>query len=313
MRIQKNFGQRTLTKPSDEARKKYFLAFEGSETEVQYFNGIIENIVEMGFNPLIEIIPLLRSYNKRNWSNPKKILNRIVEYIDECNSNIRTVDLLISRTIDYLIEESLIPLNSVNGAEKIYKFLIKSLTMIDENGCKKNDNVLLDEICNQSKEKANIIIEENVLYAYLDSQKISYEEGLDKICLIVDRDKQSFVSLPGNDQYNFVKNICSEKGFGFYLTNPCFEFWLLLHFDCVHTIDKIKLLENPNVTKKRRFIEDELKKILIGYKKNDVKFDLLKERIEKAIQNEESFCEDINLLKDQLGCNIGLLIKELKE
>lgn len=308
MRIQKIFGQRTHTKPSDEARKKYFLAFEGSETEVQYFNGIIENIVEMDINPLIEIIPLLRSYSNRNWSNPKKILNRIVEYVDECNSDARTIDLLISRTIDYLIEESLVPATGVNGAEKIYKNLFKSIASRDANGCEKNDSVLLDEICNQLKEDTNIIIEVNVLSAYLDSQKISYEEGLDRICIIVDRDKQSFVC----DQYDYVKNMCFEKGFGFYLTNPCFEFWLLLHFNRVHTIDKSSLLENKKITK-TRFVENELKNVLVGYKKNDIKFDLLKERIEKAIQNEGSFCEDIELLKDHLGCNIGLLIKELKE
>lgn len=86
-----------------------------------------------------------------------------------------------------------------------------------------------------------------------------------------------------------------------------------MHFDEVHTLDKSMLLENPKITQNKRVTEVELKKLLPGYKKKDVKFHLLKGRLDKAIQNEKSFCEDINLLKNQLGCNIGLLIQELKK
>ena len=85
-----------------------------------------------------------------------------------------------------------------------------------------------------------------------------------------------------------------------------------MHFDEVHSLDKSLLLENQKYTKKRRFTEFELVKLLPGYKKKDVKFYLLKNRVDKAILNEKSFCEDIDLLKTQLGCNIGILMQELK-
>lgn len=64
MRIDKKFGQRAVTKSSDEARKKYYLVFEGDETEVQYFNGIYENMEYLGINPLIEIRTVLRSFQR---------------------------------------------------------------------------------------------------------------------------------------------------------------------------------------------------------------------------------------------------------
>ncbi|MEA3422876.1 MAG: RloB domain-containing protein [Bacillota bacterium] len=60
---------------------------------------------------------------------------------------------------------------------------------------------------------------------------------------MVDRDKGSFVNHPNNNQYAYVVEKCRENGIDFYLTNPCFEFWLLLHFDEVHQLDKTSLLE----------------------------------------------------------------------
>ena len=36
------------------------------------------------------------------------------------------------------------------------------------------------------------------------------------------------------------------------LTNSCFEFWLLLHFDKVFELEQNKLLENPKVTAKKK-------------------------------------------------------------
>ena len=70
---------------------------------------------------------------------------------------------------------------------------------------------------------------------------------------IIDRDRESFVSSSKNNQYKYVVEKCEEMGFGLYVTNPCFEFWLLLHFDKVFELDRDKLLENPKVTAKRRY------------------------------------------------------------
>ena len=74
MRIPKTFGERTEEKRK--ANKKYYLIFEGAKTESQYFNGIASNKEFLNISSLIEIIPVLRSYNEEDWSNPKKILDK---------------------------------------------------------------------------------------------------------------------------------------------------------------------------------------------------------------------------------------------
>ena len=316
MRIPKNFGQRKITRESSEAAKKYFLIFEGSETEVQYFNGINDSRISLGINPLIDIKPLLRSYNETGWSNPKKILNRLIEYVDESNTGKITIKSLVNKVVDFLLEDGIITRNSVYSADDIYNLLLKNI--LDHNNTTQDQIIddlekIVTKVSNCLKEKANITKAVEHLTDYISKQNIIYEEGFDKICLIVDRDKGSFVSSPYNDQYEYVKNKCLEKGYNLYLTNPCFEFWLLMHFDSVHELNIEKLTNNPRMGARKRFTEVELKKVLPGYKKNDVRFKLLKSRIDIAIKNEKYFCEDIGGLKDHIGSNIGLLFEELKD
>ncbi|MCM1558931.1 MAG: RloB family protein, partial [Butyrivibrio sp.] len=143
------------------------------------------------------------------------------------------------------------------------------------------------------------------------ASNLTYDSRFDKICLIVDRDKKSFLANPENDQYGYVLETCLAKGFGFYVSNPCFEFWLLLHFDEVFDLDKEKLLENPQVTAKRRYTEHELRKLMPGYSKGRYKADTLIKQVKMAIKNEEKFCEELEGLKERLGTNVGLLINEM--
>lgn len=69
MRISnKTFGVRKTVLKSEEAKKKYFLAFEGVQTEVIYFDGVCINKKELNISPTIELIPLLRHYPHIGWS-----------------------------------------------------------------------------------------------------------------------------------------------------------------------------------------------------------------------------------------------------
>ena len=314
MRIRKNFAERTKIKSSNEVQRKYFLICEGDATEVQYFDGINNNKARLGIDKLIDIRPVLRSYNEMGWTNPKKLLDRFIECYDDENDGALSVGLFTGRIVDFLEEDGLF-VNSVYTQEMIYSILIrwfatkKSLSVDD-------DITDIEEVSEEVRRllKRELKIEKSVegISAYLKRQNITYEEGFDKICLIVDRDKSSFVSNPYNDQFEYVKETCHERGFGFYLTNPCFEFWLLMHFDEVFEYDKEVVAENPKVSNKTRYLENELRKFIPGYKKSRIRFDLLRDRVWKAIENERHFCEDIEGLKSNVGSNIGLLLEEIK-
>ena len=79
----------------------------------------------------------------------------------------------------------------------------------------------------------------------------------------------------------------------------------------VFDLDKKILLENPKVTARRRYTEDELRKLLPGYSKSRYSMEYLIKNIDKAKQNEKSFCEDEEELENTIGSRVGLLMEEL--
>ena len=313
MRERKNFAERTRISKEDRTRKKYFLVCEGNRTEGIYFNTINELKDKIGINPLIEIISIERTYTEEGWSNPKKILEQLLKDLEEIENGKISYKTLVDKIIEIIMED-----------EKISSKILKEISsekMIEniKNDIESLDNIVenVEEDCefllNMIIKKLFLTIEEipNILEAVLrniENKQITYSEDIDKMCLIVDRDKKSFKE----EQYNYVKEECKKKNFKLYVTNPCFEFWLLLHFDEVHLINKEELLENKRASSKVRFVESELKKYF-PYNKNKYNAELLIEKIDLAIENEKKFCEDIEELKDKLGSNIGLLIQELKE
>lgn len=315
MREDKRFAERTRVLKSDEVLKKFFLVYEGTETEAIYFAEMLLRREDIGISPLIELIPLIRSFSEEGWSNPKKILDRVIENINEKAGNRITYDSLMNRIMDYFDEAKII-----TGSKVLANRIWDTMHCIcSERLHKKSDDEVedlqgsCDIILRELESEYEIINIVEGLSEIISNGGLTYEEGFDRICLIVDRDRESFVSNPKNNQYEYVMNKCSEKGFYLCVTNPCFEFWLLLHFDEVFDLDKERLLENPKVTAKRRYAEDELRKISPGYRKNKYDAGKFMQRIDRAIENEKGFCEDLEGLEHSVGSNLGKLIEVMRK
>ena len=315
MRESRTFAERTKVLKSDEAVKKYFLIYEGSDTEVIYFDAVRTMRESIGINPLIELIPIIRSFSEEGWSNPKKILDRVIENLRESKEQFISYESLLNRIMDYLYETKVITTSKIL-ARNIWKTMLQTCDKklkkstedrVDniETSCK----ILMEDLC-EEYEVVNIV--EDISEIIKDSG-LTYEEGFDQICLIVDRDKDSFISTPENNQYKYVLDKCNKMGFQFCVTNPCFEFWLLLHFDEVFELDEEKLLNNFKVTAKRRYAENELRKIWPGYNKSSYHSEKLVKNIDKAIENEKKFCEDIEQLENSVGSNIGRLVQKMRQ
>lgn len=315
MRESRTFAERTKVLKSDEATKRYFLVYEGSDTEVIYFDAIRSLRENIGINPLIELIPIIQSFSEEGWSNPKKILDRVIENLQESKEKSISYESLLNRIMDYLYETKVITTSKVL-ARNIWKTIQQTC---NEQLQKSLNDVVedIESVCNKLiealKEEYEVVNIVEDISGIIEDGGLTYEEGFDQICLIVDRDKESFVATPENNQYKYVLNKCRKLGFQFYVTNPCFEFWLLLHFDKVFELDKEKLLENPKVTAKRRYAEDELRKIYPGYNKSSFHAEVLVKDIDKAIENEKKFCEDIEKLEYSVGSNIGELIDKMRQ
>ena len=174
------------------------------------------------------------------------------------------------------------------------------ISTVGELACKKlNEN---------ASRQISVMINEEIGLNY----EITFDKEIDFLCLVVDRDVESFT----DSQFDDVYNTCQEKNFRFLISNPNFEFWLLLHFDNVMELEleKIKKNEKINLGSKSsiRYIPNELRKRLGKYKKNRYDAESLVHNINKAIKNEKEFCETLPDLKEKIGSNIGLFIEELR-
>lgn len=310
MREKKSFAERAKILTSDEARKRYFLVYEGKDTELLYFDAVNELRDVLRLDPLLELVPIVRSYSEEGWSNPKKIVERMIQNIEENKSGVISYETLLNWLMEYLQDKGYIANN-----RPLAKNMWRILTWI----CQEKLGVSLNTVVEEMQEACEQIISmleketgiENLMKdvtRIINYGNITFAEGLDKVCFIVDRDRKSFTV----SQYDYVLRECEKRGFGLYLTNPCFEFWLLMHFDDVHMLDKKQLLENPMVTSGRRYTENELRKRISGYRKSKYDAMELVRDIDTAIENEKRFCENIEKLESTLGSNVGMLIGEMR-
>ena len=293
-------------------RAKYFISFEGVKTEFQYFQGIINNKELLNITDDIEIILLIRNHSYLGWSNPLKVFNRTKFCIDNLSRNERNVSSFISSIVEYSFYNSPL-LSKREDASLLYDDLIYHMDIFfnlkKEDNINFNDHIAIDIssfISHVIKNRYSL----HEIDTFINNQFTPFNPNKDKVCLIVDRDKRSVT----DKQYQLLINKCFNNNYDLYISNPCFEFWLLLHFNEVFDIDIEILLDNPKIEIENdtiNFTEYQLKKILPNFEKNNICFNDLIKKIPMAIDNELKFSQDIIKLQSVLGSNVGLLIKEL--
>lgn len=108
--------------------------------------------------------------------------------------------------------------------------------------------------------------------------------------------------------------VCLEKNYNIAMTNPLFEFWLLLHVDDISTYDNDELFKNEKISNNKKFIDKKLFDILGSYNKKKNKFNtdiVSMDNIKKAILQEKLFENQLENIIDHLGSNIGTLVSRI--
>lgn len=304
MRIVNN--QEFAQRPSKEMleKPKYFLIFEGSCTEPKYFEGICKNRAKLSINEQISIINVLRSIEDLQNSHPSYALKLGSEIKKQSQKGCISKENFLKNIKDLLHE--------INVDEK--DVLIKQAEDYIENFA--NEEINYDEIDNVIIDIFKDIIFENItskIIEYFKSQRntLDYNEEIDVINLIVDRDKNSFKKY----QYFDLVKKCYKEGIKLYVSNPCFEVWLLMHFNEFENLDHQKLLENKRVgkSKKARKYADKMLSDIIGYDKSNLNFSSFVNKVDDAVKREKKYCENLNELESKIGSNVGKLIENLRK
>jgi hypothetical protein len=315
MRESRTFGKRKREElPQREVNIKYILLTEGTETEPQYFEAVDVNKIRLEIPPIIKILPLMRSYGENGWSNPKKILDRLLLNLEESTTDKISYSTLLNAMVDCLYyseylskhKEKIPELSRL--IERIYREILK-VSPDDFVEDKEATIAKVTEFLAKEKPRICELIIKNIGVA-LNEQSIPYAPDIDKICLVVDRDSMSFTS----SQFDYVKNTCVTNNVQFYISNPGFELWLLMHSSNFATMKddlaaKFSTMAPPEFL---NHIESLLKQEFNGYNKSKLKTKPFMQAINTAVANEKAFTENIDALKNDMGTNVGLLIQRMR-
>jgi len=142
-----------------------------------------------------------------------------------------------------------------------------------------------------------------------------YKSDYDEMWVVWDREKVQ----ARKDNILKILPECRKKNYHIAITNPLFEFWLLLHIVDITEYDNNVLYINDwmSLSKKKRFIEKELLTKLYpigGYNKKKGQFNkniVTKKNILQALKQEKFFANKFEDILDNLGSNIGELINKI--
>ena len=262
-------------------RKIYFISVEGVATEVEYLQGLSDYRTELGINALVNI-EVLRRKTKDGYSAPEQVIELLEEYL-----SLREAGNDIFPDIPDEIKNNFSP-----DFIQLYIETPESISPKERNRFE------------LALRKAGYDL---AYRKYLSK----YTSNFDEFCILIDRDAGSHSS----EDMNFILQYCKEKKYRCFITNPCFEFWLLLHFSDVYEeySDQLDLIrENKKVSNAHTFVSNELSVKAHHGKKGIALKEKYLPHIEEAIIRASKFASDNEALITDIGCNIWILIKEMQ-
>lgn len=271
-----------------------FLSVEGNKTEQNYFEWIEKYREQLGIKAKVHVHSLRRAACD-NLSAPEHVLELLEEYIE-----IRESEVLPERM------RAMIPTEFTDDFIKQY---IKAPESIDE----------------AVKERFELLLQQAGIDLEYDYFLKEYSGKSDVFGVVIDRDYDTHSVA----QMNKIVKECNEKGYRFFVTTPCIEFWLLMHLVdiCNEYKDDIQEFRN-NIKKSRKhtFTSLEVSKLAghsKGISENTFKKYYLS-KVDFAIrQAKESFSTNIEELigtdesddtkKGKLGSNLPDLFDLMRE
>lgn len=271
-----------------------FLSVEGNVTEQNYFSWLEKYREKLGIKTGVHVHPLRRG-KRDNFSAPAQVLELLEEYIE-----IRESDILPDRM------RKVIPTKYTDAFVQQY---MKDPDSVDKDK-KEQFEMLLKQV--------GIDLE----YQFFVKE---YQGQDDLFGVVIDRDYNTHTVM----QLNEIRKQCIEKGYHFFITTPCFEFWLLLHLVDVkkqYKGDMQKFRDNEKKTNKHTFTSFQVSEHAGHSKKISEKIfrQYYLNHIDYAIsQTKKSFSTDVEELigtdetedskKGKLGSNLPELFKLLRK
>lgn len=265
---------------SIEPKSVVFLSTEGTKTEVHYFNFVEKYREQLGIDAIVHI-EILKRYDTN--SDPENVLELLEEYVQFRENK--------------MFEKEIASLSLKNYSTEFIKSYLENPASLSQKEYNKFQVVLREECID---------------LLYLDFLS-KYHGKNDEFGIVIDRDC-------GSHSIEQMKNVvekCKEKDYLCYITNPCIEFWQLLHVSDVaveYSESLEDILRNKLDKKKNSFVSNLL------YEKTGQRKAIQAKTFEKyylpnidlAIERAKRFASSDQLL-EKIGSNIWELIELLRE
>lgn len=268
------FSARQQNSETKNPNKMYFIFTEGVQTEQIYFEELSNYSAK---KEEITIHVMNRWKSRSGNSNQYRVAQDVENYIN----NIANLDKAEKdKFIGYFNQLEGCNVDTlISLANKLDKFV------------KKHSNLLSNDDFIQQQLAAVVTLSK-------------FDKEYDHICIFVDRDKNSF----SDNQFDSLIELCEKNDFILGITNPCFEFYLLLHLSDLREIDNVIISENEKVGSKT-FVEDLLNRTFSknghgSFKKNSYNARWFLDNYKIGRQNNEDYSKSNIDLKNEIGSSI---------
>jgi hypothetical protein len=180
-------------------------------------------------------------------------------------------------------------------------------SILDKKTIDKSFKVYIHSIPNKNNLSAPSHIFENLNEFNTDDLDLDFKE--DKSFLLVDFDRH----LPNIIKHD-IENKCKNGNIKLIICRPCFELWLLLHFEDVSSLDednKKLLLKNAKVSTEGKPINNRLTEACGSANKRNLNFETYKDNILQAIENTLKLDNSNNVIPDCLSARVDKILTEV--
>ncbi len=131
----------------------------------------------------------------------------------------------------------------------------------------------------------------------------------DELWMIIDTDR--WKSIP-----DIISECKKQSNMFVAVSNPCFEFWLLLHIKNIADYDENELaliLNNAKVSNKKNYGDSKITEILGSYNKSNPKPELFLPTVDFAIKQAKQLAINDDEYPEKLGSHVYKVVEKLKK
>ncbi len=130
----------------------------------------------------------------------------------------------------------------------------------------------------------------------------------DELWMIIDKDRWRNIDA--------IIHLCkAEKNMYVAVSNPCFEFWLLLHacnFSSITDIEKEDIFENRKISNKKRYVDKILgEKLSDGYNKSNPRTNRLINNVRQAVIEAKGLYVEGEEYPNTLGTHVFKVVEKI--